>query len=206
MSGKTSKRKSSSNANSSNKKVKTENQTDKKGHWAFGLLSAVNDPKLLITEDDKITIIKDKYPKAEVHYLVLPKEDIKSLKAVQKEHTSLLKHMEKVGERIFKEKHPGMSFKMGYHSEPSMTRLHLHVISDDMKSDCLKTKKHWNSFNTDFFLNSTQVREQLESLGKIIIPSAEKCKEWMSKPLKCHKCDFFPLNMPDLKRHLSDKH
>lgn len=29
--------------------------------------------------------------------------------------------------------------------------LHMHVISQDFKSECLKTKKHWNSFTTDFF-------------------------------------------------------
>lgn len=44
-------------------------------------------------------------------------------------------------------------FKIGYHSAPSMQRLHVHVISNDFVSTSLKTKTHWNSFNTDFFWN-----------------------------------------------------
>lgn len=44
------------------------------------------------------------------------------------------------------------NFKIGYHALPSMQQLHLHVISNDFDSPCLKTKKHWNSFCTDFFL------------------------------------------------------
>lgn len=48
-------------------------------------------------------------------------------------------------------------FKIGYHMSPSMQRLHLHVISTDFNSDYLKTKKHWNSFNTEFFY-STQCK------------------------------------------------
>lgn len=43
-------------------------------------------------------------------------------------------------------------FKIGYHAEPSMQQLHLHVISMDFNSPSLKTKKHWNSFNTEFFV------------------------------------------------------
>lgn len=45
-------------------------------------------------------------------------------------------------------------FKIGYHAKPSMQRLHLHVISRDFHSPCLKTKKHWNTFNTPYLLSS----------------------------------------------------
>lgn len=54
-------------------------------------------------------------------------------------------------------------FKIGYHAEPSMQQLHLHVISTDFNSTSLKTKKHWNSFNTDFFV-SHQGKPDLEVL------------------------------------------
>ena len=33
------------------------------GHWSQGLLSSMNDPELIVEKDDKMTIIKDKYPK-----------------------------------------------------------------------------------------------------------------------------------------------
>lgn len=43
-------------------------------------------------------------------------------------------------------------FQIGFHAQPSMQRLHLHVISKDFISSYLKTKKHWNSFNTSLFV------------------------------------------------------
>lgn len=43
---------------------------------------------------------------------------------------------------------------------------------------------------------------ELEENGKIVLPSSEKCKEYMNTPLKCNKCSFLPKHMPDLKHHL----
>lgn len=36
----------------------------------------------------------------------------------------------------------------------SNSHVHLHVISQDFDSPCLKNKKHWNSFTTDYFMES----------------------------------------------------
>ena len=44
------------------------------------------------------------------------------------------------------------SLKVGIHAHPSMTHLHIHIISEDMHSPCLRHKKHYNSFNTSFFI------------------------------------------------------
>lgn len=126
----------------------------KTGHWSMGLLSSLEDPDLFVSSDDLVTVIRDKYPKAEFHYLIIPKENISSLKVVTKKHLPLLQHMEVVAKKLTQEQKLKV-FKIGYHAEPSMVRLHLHVISNDMNSTCLKTKKHWNSFNTDFFLDSS---------------------------------------------------
>lgn len=49
------KRKSSDSAGSATKKPV--------GHWAMGLKSSMEDPELKVDEDEKIVIIKDKYPK-----------------------------------------------------------------------------------------------------------------------------------------------
>lgn len=35
----------------------------KKGHWSQGLLSSMNDPNLIVESDERVVIIKDKYPK-----------------------------------------------------------------------------------------------------------------------------------------------
>ena len=37
----------------------------------------------------------------------------------------------------------------------TFSHVHMHVISDDFISPCLKTKKHWNSFTTGYFIHST---------------------------------------------------
>nr|CAD7573374.1 unnamed protein product [Timema californicum] len=173
----------------------------KVGHWAFGLLTSMKDPKLLVEEDKKIVVIKDKYPKAEFHYLILPKDDISSLNQLRKCHLELLKHMDQVAERIAS-KHPKRKFRLGYHAVASMSRLHLHVISDDFNSSCLKTKKHWNSFTTEFFIPSKKVIADLQEFSKIAPLSKDESKKLMDSPLCCHKCSFLAANMPKLKTHL----
>ena len=40
----------------------------------------------------------------------------------------------------------------GTHSNPSMAQLHIHVISKDLHSECLKKTNHYLSFTTDFFI------------------------------------------------------
>lgn len=129
------------------KKVKT-------GHWSFGLVQAMNGSSVYL-KDDNVTVIKDKYPKARHHYLVIPNRNISSLKSVTADDLGLLQHMHATGERVAKdEKHRGRKFLLGYHARPSMERLHLHVVSDDFVSEWMKSKKHWNSYNTKFFMDS----------------------------------------------------
>ena len=41
---------------------------------------------------------------------------------------------------------------VGIHAHPSMSHLHIHVISKDRFSDALKHRKHYNSFSTPFFI------------------------------------------------------
>lgn len=120
--------------------------------------------------------------------------------------------------------------RLGYHAEPSMNRLHLHVISDDLCSDCLKTKKHYNSFVTEHFIDSAsksqlkvlirsyllpslilfwclslcgaELIESMKNSGKIISVSSQQCKALLNKPLVCFKCGEKMANMPKLKDHL----
>lgn len=81
----------------------------KKHHWSAGLLSSMQDPECKVTEDNKIVVIKDKYPKAQFHYLVLPKEDIRSIWHVKGNHHDLLVHMHNIA-RILVEKYTDHEF------------------------------------------------------------------------------------------------
>lgn len=43
--------------------------------------------------------------------------------------------------------------KVGIHAHPSMSDLHIHVVSCDMSSECMRHRKHYNSFNTPFLVD-----------------------------------------------------
>ncbi|KAF2767746.1 HIT-like protein [Teratosphaeria nubilosa] len=44
----------------------------------------------------------------------------------------------------------------GIHANPSMAHVHIHVMSKDMVSECMKKSNHYLSFTTDFFVGLDQ--------------------------------------------------
>ncbi len=174
-------------------------------HWSAGLLAAMRDPAAVVEEDDEVVAIRDKYPKARHHYLVLPKRQDGvpgSVSGLRREHLPLVRRMHRLGRRLARERHPGSRFLLGYHSAPSMAHLHLHVVSTDFVSDSLRTRKHWNSFNTDFFLPADEVASALEEDGRVEGPDRARARELLATGLRCNRCRYRPRNMPDLKAHL----
>ncbi|XP_048218022.1 aprataxin isoform X3 [Perognathus longimembris pacificus] len=172
------------------------------GHWSQGLKISMQDPKMQVYKDEQVVVIKDKYPKARYHWLVLPWASISSLKAVTSEHLELLKHMHAVGEKVISDfagfnKH---RFRLGYHAIPSMSHVHLHVISQDFDSPCLKNKKHWNSFNTEYFLESKAIIKMVQEAGKVTVQDGTS--ELLKLPLRCHECQQLLPSIPQLKEHL----
>ncbi|KAI4905804.1 hypothetical protein NFI96_002375 [Prochilodus magdalenae] len=155
-----------------------------------------------VYKDEKVVVIKDKYPKARYHWLVLPWESIASLKALRPEHCELLKHMQEVGDRMIQQCADAgkLGFRLGYHAIPSMSHIHLHVISQDFDSPCLKNKKHWNSFTTDYFVDSQEIISMLERDGKVSVKDGTG--ELLKLPLRCHVCRKEQATIPKLKDHL----
>nr|BAC40657.1 unnamed protein product [Mus musculus] len=177
-------------------------QQESLGHWSQGLKMSMKDPKMQVYKDDQVVVIKDKYPKARHHWLVLPWASISSLKVVTSEHLELLKHMHAVGEKVIAD-FAGSSklrFRLGYHAIPSMSHVHLHVISQDFDSPCLKNKKHWNSFNTEYFLESQAVIKMVQEAGRVTVKDGT-C-ELLKLPLRCHECQQLLPSIPQLKEHL----
>ncbi|NXM09603.1 APTX protein, partial [Tyrannus savana] len=172
------------------------------GHWSQGLKRSMEDPTLQVYKDGKTVVIKDKYPKARYHWLVLPWEPISSLKSVTRDHLELLEHMHAVGQKMIDQcpARESLEFRLGYHAIPSMSQLHLHVISQDFDSLALKTKKHWNSFTTDYFLNSQDVIEMVRSNGKVMV--RDHVSELLKLPLRCHRCKQKLSTIPQLKAHI----
>ncbi|KAM9818540.1 aprataxin [Syngnathus typhle] len=172
------------------------------GHWSQGLKASMQDSKMQVYKDDQVVVIKDKYPKARYHWLVLPWLSIPSLKALRNEHSNLVKHMQKVAEQMIQQcpHASSLDFRCGYHAIPSMSHVHLHVISQDFDSPCLKNKKHWNSFTTAYFIESQDVIHMLETDGKVTVK--EGTSELLKLPLRCHKCRKELATIPALKQHL----
>ncbi|KAK1334387.1 hypothetical protein QTO34_005391 [Cnephaeus nilssonii] len=193
-----------------------------------------------VYKDEQVVVIKDKYPKARHHWLVLPWASISSLKAVTREHLELLKHMHTVGEKVIADVAGSskLRFRLGYHAIPSMSsaaigggepvvrtripcraplrqrlkpqqqrqrlgmscHVHLHVISQDFDSPCLKNKKHWNSFNTEYFLESQAVIKMIQEAGRVTV--RDGMPELLKQPLRCHECQQLLPSIPQLKEHL----
>ena len=180
---------------------------------------------------DELTVtIKDAYPKARHHYLVLPREDIPHLRALRPSHVPLLEKMLENGRKLAKEvkgrgsvgserstdegsandrkltasvcEEKGLMFQFGYHASPSMSRLHMHVISQDFDSPCLKNKKHWNSFTSPFFLDAEKVIDILRKEGKVELDVKGLYEPMLKLPLKCHVCSMQLKNIPKLKDHI----
>ncbi|XP_070840263.1 aprataxin [Chaetodon trifascialis] len=179
-----------------------ESQQENFGHWSQGLKASMQDPKMQVYKDDDVVVIKDKYPKARYHWLVLPWRSIPSLKALREEDCDLVKHMQRVADRVVQQCPDASSlrFRAGYHAIPSMSHVHLHVISQDFDSPCLKNKKHWNSFTTDYFIESQDVIQMLETNGRVTVK--EGTSELLKRPLCCHVCRTEFPTIPTLKAHL----
>lgn len=47
--------------------------------WQMGLVQAMKDPSMVVIKSNLAVVIKDKFPKAKHHYLVLPLENIPSI-------------------------------------------------------------------------------------------------------------------------------
>lgn len=150
--------------------------------WKHGLLNELSNPRKWILQSENVVVVQDKFPKAMYHFLVLPKEQIPSIFEVRlqcivcsvfmqnsfksnenfanfcirkltKADLNLLHEMFLMALNIIRTKGRTIDeFKIGYHAEPSLLQLHLHVISTDFHSSTLKTKRHWNSFNTKLFI------------------------------------------------------
>lgn len=194
------------------KQRNSENQPKKPAsisHWSQGLQTSMTDAASIVDEDDTIVVIRDKFPKARNHFLVLPKDasyrNLHVLRKDERGHTQMLRHMREKGAELakrLKAEDPQLKFRLGYHASPSMSPLHLHVISQDFDSPCLKHKKHWNSFTTDFFREATAVEAELAETGEVAKWDPHLLDALLKTDLKCHECREPFKTIPALKSHL----
>ena len=89
----------------------------------------------------------------------------------------------------------------GVHAQPSMGHLHVHVLSTDRFSTCLRHRKHYNSFNTPFFIKLDEF--PLASNDPRRNPDAQS---YLNAELICWRCQTnFGMAFAKLKAHLSEE-
>lgn len=179
------------------------------------LIDPANHPNVLGFNNDFV-VIKDRYPKATIHLLILPRDPVKQRQhpAEAFQDTAFLCKLKEearkwralAGKELARTICPptvpipdrdwGAEIKVGIHSVPSMYHLHIHVISRDMHSQCLLHNKHYNSFNTPFFAELDEFPLTEEEVDA-------RSKKWHKGDLICWRCERnFENKFTAIKKHL----
>lgn len=140
--------------------------------WRNALADFIQDPeaheKDVVYVDKDCVIIRDLFPKSR-HYLVLPRYhrysrqhplsafDDDKLKKLILKYTAIAK--EKL-QQEFEQNYNSIDddfiledfVQEGVHAVPSMSNLHIHVMTKDFSSPKMKNRRHYNSFSTHFFV------------------------------------------------------
>ena len=89
----------------------------------------------------------------------------------------------------------------GIHAHPSMNHLHIHILSRDFHSDCMRHRKHYNSFHTPFLIDIEDF--PLAKDDRRRHPGREG---YLDEALRCWRCGKgFGKSFASLKRHLEEE-
>lgn len=132
-----------------------------------------------------VVVVSDAYPKAMRHLLVIPRADeltfLHPLRAfrnnpeayaavaagVDRAKDIIVEQLTAAGyvlpdaaaQALFR----NTFIRAGVHAEPSLANLHVHVITQDFCLPLLKTRRHYTSFTTDFFVDFASLDPALNS-------------------------------------------
>lgn len=215
-----------------------------------GLLPYITNPSSLppgtiIRETEHTILIRDLFPKALVHLLMLPKDPafynltpFEAFNSDKEKNAAFLELMKTEAasaaqlaaselsrlvsqysatckarndaldsDELPKDLPPARDFlpdiRIGVHAQPSMNTLHVHIISCDMHSSALKHKKHYNSFNTNFFISLEDFPLMEEDN---LLDSVEQ-ESLIKGDMKCWRCGKnFGNKFKQLKDHLEEEY
>lgn len=93
---------------------------------------------------------------------------------------------------------------VGIHMHPSMDHLHIHILSVDRYSECLKKRNHYNSFATPFFVRFSEF--PLSEQRKSALERKGQGRAWLEADLRCWRCGtLFGNKFARLKEHLEQE-
>lgn len=243
------------------KQQKTDNQPHPSRHdvaglkpgvesFRAGLLAYITNPSsftsgTIVRETEHTILIRDLYPKALTHLLMLPKDPafynltpFEAFNLEQEKNAAFLNLMKDEAASAAQlaaselsrlvspysatckarnealdsedppdELPPARDFvpdiRIGVHAQPSMNTLHVHIISCDMHSPALKHKKHYNSFNTNFFISL----EDFPLMEGDNLMDAREQENLIKGDMKCWRCgQNFGNKFKQLKDHLEEEY
>lgn len=165
----------------------------------------------IVFSNEMCTVIKDAYPKAATHLLLIPNESFLNIQEVRQlvpSHCEKVRQLHAVARRIAGERDSTDNvIKIGYHGIPSLYPLHIHIVSGDFDSPCLKNKKHWNSFTSDYFVSIDLVESWLSRgvTASSQMYTVDEYDAMLTMPLRCNCCGKGMKNILTLKEHISSR-
>ncbi|KAG0216022.1 hypothetical protein BGX33_000541 [Mortierella sp. NVP41] len=167
--------------------------------------------------DSKTLVLKDKYPKAHFHVLVMPNRLVPTMDhLICGDGVAIVQQLVERAKIVIareSKRWPHLKFMMGFHALPTMKQVHMHVISTDLDSDNMQRAPVYNSYTTQFFLTPEQVIQRIETKWKVRQPRFLSWKDiafyknwqYMTQPrcLHCHQQDFH--DQPPCRDHDHDE-
>jgi len=90
-------------------------------------------PATILYEDDEVIAIKDKYPKAPVHLLIISKKVIPSFHKIEKKDLPIIAKMIEVSQKLAKEFKVDKAYRIvtnvGEKAGQSIFHLHFHLLA-----------------------------------------------------------------------------
>lgn len=91
--------------------------------WSHGLIQAIHDPRNILIKNSQLVVIRDKFPKAKHHFLVIPFENIDTIYELKKCDIPLVNEMALLAQNAIETTGlPTSYFRIGFHAVPSMKR------------------------------------------------------------------------------------
>ncbi len=218
-----------------------------RGVWRGALLEYIEHPERFPGQVLRVTehtvLIKDAFPKATIHLLLLPRSpahyllhphtafadpaflatiqadaasaaqlaaaelarQLGSFSATNRARDEALNHADG-GSRSGADLPPGRDYtrdiRVGTHAHPSMAHLHVHIISRDSRSERVRHRKHYNSFNTPFFVPLEDYPLAADDVRR----ETGFQNGNLNRDLVCWRCGRgFGGRFAELKRHLEEE-